>query len=95
MTSLFDVIKTRLQSDLFRHKHAQAAVGVMGGNSSTVVMDALHTTGLLYNFVKTGRMFSQTHNLKFSTVPCPYSPFFSGTFTEKTQKNHHELYSKA
>ena len=52
VTSPFDVVKTRLQSDLFRHKHA--AVGVMGGNSSTVVMGAPRTTGLLYNFVETG-----------------------------------------
>jgi len=52
VTSPFDVVKTRLQSDLFRHKHA--AVGVMGGNSSTVVMNAPRTTGLLYNFVETG-----------------------------------------
>ena len=51
MTSPFDVVKTRLQSDLFRHKHA--AVGIMGG-SGTVVMGAPRTTGLLYNFVETG-----------------------------------------
>ena len=51
MTSPFDVVKTRLQSDLFRHKHA--AVGVMG-NSSTVIMGTPRTTGLLYNFVETG-----------------------------------------
>jgi solute carrier family 25 protein 33/36 len=51
VTSPFDVVKTRLQSDLFRHKYA--AVGVMG-NSSTLVMAAPRTTGLLYNFVETG-----------------------------------------
>ena len=51
MTSPFDVVKTRLQSDLFRQKHA--SVGVMG-NSSTVVMSAPRTTRLLYNFVETG-----------------------------------------
>jgi solute carrier family 25 protein 33/36 len=51
LTSPFDVVKTRLQSDLFRHKHV--AVGAMG-NSSTVVMCAPRTTGLLYNFVETG-----------------------------------------
>ena len=51
VTSPFDVVKTRLQSDLFRHKHA--AVGVMG-NSNTVVMGAPRTIGLLYNFVETG-----------------------------------------
>ena len=52
VTSPFDVVKTRLQSDLFRQKHA--SVGVMGGNSSTVVMSAPRTTRLLYNFVETG-----------------------------------------
>lgn len=52
VTSPFDVVKTRLQSDLFRHKHA-AAVGVMS-SSGTVVMGAPRTTGLLYNFVETG-----------------------------------------
>ena len=51
MTSPFDVVRTRLQSDLFRNKHA--AVGVLG-NSSTVIMGAPRTTGLLYNFVETG-----------------------------------------
>lgn len=51
VTSPFDVVKTRLQSDLFRHKHA--AVGFMG-SSGTMVMGAPRTTGLLYNFVETG-----------------------------------------
>ena len=51
MTSPFDVVKTRLQSDLFRHKHA--AVGVIS-NSGTVVIGAPRTTGLLYNFIETG-----------------------------------------
>jgi solute carrier family 25, member 33/36 len=51
VTSPFDVVRTRLQSDLFRHKHA--AVGVMG-NSSAAIMTAPRTTGLLYNFVETG-----------------------------------------
>lgn len=50
LTSPFDVVKTRLQSNLFRHKHA--AVGAMC-NSSTVVVGAPRTTGLLYNFVET------------------------------------------
>lgn len=53
VTSPFDVVKTRLQSDLFRHKHA--AVGVMG-SSGTVVMGAPRPTGLLYNFVETGHI---------------------------------------
>ena len=45
VTSPFDV-KTRLQSDLFRHNHA--GVGVIG-NSGAVVMGAPRTIGLLYN----------------------------------------------
>ena len=71
MTSPFDVVKTRLQSDLFRHKHA--AVGVMG-NSSTVVMGAPRTTGLLYNFVETGAIIRYVSLTKFSRLVF-YSPF--------------------
>ena len=52
MTSPFDVVKTRLQSDLFRQKHS--AVHVMGNSSSVVMGGAPRTTGLLYNFVETG-----------------------------------------
>ena len=88
MTSPFDVVKTRLQSDLFRHKHA--AVGVMG-NSSTAVMGAPRTMGLLYNFVETGgiiRHVSESLHLMFHVL---FSFFFKGIFTEK---NHYELYSK-
>jgi solute carrier family 25, member 33/36 len=44
LTSPFDVVKTRLQSDLFCHKHAAGAV----------VVSAPRTTGFLYNFVETG-----------------------------------------
>lgn len=50
LTSPFDVVKTRLQSDLFRHKHA--AVGAMG--DSSLVVGASRTTGFLYHFVETG-----------------------------------------
>jgi solute carrier family 25, member 33/36 len=49
VTNPFDVVKTRVQSDLFRHKHAQAAVRVLG-NSSTVIMDASRTTHLLQTY---------------------------------------------
>ncbi|KAF9035612.1 mitochondrial carrier [Panaeolus papilionaceus] len=51
VTSPFDVVKTRLQSDLFRQKHA--AVNIMN-NGGAVVMGAPRSTGLLYNFVETG-----------------------------------------
>ncbi|PPQ95572.1 hypothetical protein CVT26_008600 [Gymnopilus dilepis] len=57
VTSPFDVVKTRLQSDLFRQKHA-AHIGVIGhgGGASSVVMGGVPrpATNLLYNFVETG-----------------------------------------
>ena len=87
LTSPFDVVKTRLQSDLFRHKHA--AVGVMG-SSSTVVMGAPRTTGLLYNFVETGGIIRYVLHKSFHLM---FHILFSlGT---STGKNHYELYSKA
>jgi len=53
VTSPFDVVKTRLQSSLFRQK--QAAVGVIGnGCGGSMVMSAPRPFGLLYNFVETG-----------------------------------------
>lgn len=89
VTSPFDVVKTRLQSDLFRHKHA--AVGVMG-NSGTMVMGAPRTTGLLYNFVETGYIIRYVSHGMFADGSVSYFPPFSlGIFTEK---NHYELYSK-
>ncbi|PPR06755.1 hypothetical protein CVT24_013063 [Panaeolus cyanescens] len=51
VTSPFDVVKTRLQSDLFRQKHT--AVNIINSGGS-VVMGAPRSTGLLYNFVETG-----------------------------------------
>ena len=51
VTSPFDVVKTRLQSDLFRQKHA--AVNMIG-SGGTMVMSAPRPTNLLYNFVETG-----------------------------------------
>ena len=69
VTSPFDVVKTRLQSDLFRQKHA--AVRVMGNSSNTVVMGAPRTTGLLYNFVETGGIIRHVSHTKFLfDVPC-------------------------
>ncbi|KAF8959612.1 mitochondrial carrier protein RIM2 [Flammula alnicola] len=51
VTSPFDVVKTRLQSDLFRQKHS--AVNVIG-NGGSVVISAPRPASLLYNFVETG-----------------------------------------
>ncbi|PPQ80719.1 hypothetical protein CVT25_001839 [Psilocybe cyanescens] len=50
VTSPFDVVKTRLQSDLFRQKHP--AIGMVGG-AGGVIMGAPRPN-LLYNFVETG-----------------------------------------
>lgn len=54
VTCPFDVVKTRLQSDLFRQKHS-AAINVVGGGASGAVMGAPRPpANLLYNFVETG-----------------------------------------
>ncbi|KAF5391755.1 hypothetical protein D9757_001662 [Collybiopsis confluens] len=52
VTSPFDVVKTRLQSDLFRHKHAMSIVG----NGSVLVGAPRSSNNLLYNFVETGHI---------------------------------------
>ncbi|KAF8174220.1 mitochondrial carrier [Pholiota molesta] len=53
VTSPFDVVKTRLQSDLFRQKHS--AVNVLGGGAGcSAVFGAPRPANLLYNFVETG-----------------------------------------
>ncbi|KAJ3821947.1 mitochondrial carrier protein RIM2 [Lentinula raphanica] len=54
VTSPFDVVKTRLQSDLFRKKHAISVVG--GSNGSVVVGGPRASSNLLYNFVETGHI---------------------------------------
>jgi solute carrier family 25, member 33/36 len=51
VTSPFDVVKTRLQSDLFREKHA--SVGMVGNGGGTVVVIP-RRSGLLRHFVETG-----------------------------------------
>lgn len=56
VTSPFDVVKTRLQSDLFHHN----VLGV----SSTVTARytvASRTTDLLYNFIETGGIIRYVH----------------------------------
>ncbi|OBZ73714.1 hypothetical protein A0H81_06436 [Grifola frondosa] len=52
VTSPFDVVKTRLQSSLFREKHV--GVGLAGNGSHTVVVP--RRAGLLWNFVETGHI---------------------------------------
>ena len=53
VTSPFDVVKTRLQSDLFRQKHPHPALSVITGGGNAVIT-APRPTNLLYNFVETG-----------------------------------------
>ena len=53
ITSPFDVVKTRLQSDLFRQKHPHPALNVLTGSGGAVIT-APRPTNLLYNFVETG-----------------------------------------
>jgi Mitochondrial carrier protein len=51
VTSPFDVVKTRLQSDLFRQKHA--GVGAVVGDSVVLVR---RPGGLLWHFVETSHI---------------------------------------
>lgn len=51
VTSPFDVVKTRLQSSLFREKHT--SVGVVGGSA---VVIPRQSGSLLWNFVETGHI---------------------------------------
>ncbi|KAI0073059.1 mitochondrial carrier [Panus rudis PR-1116 ss-1] len=51
VTSPFDVVKTRLQSDLFREKHAAVDIA---GNGSVVIRQ--RPNNILYHFVETGHI---------------------------------------
>ena len=51
VTSPFDVVKTRLQSDLFRQKHA--GVGALVGDSVVLVR---RPGGILWHFVETAHI---------------------------------------
>ncbi|CAL1714026.1 unnamed protein product [Somion occarium] len=51
VTSPFDVVKTRLQSDLFREKHAGVHIA---GNGSVVIRQ--RPSNILYHFVETGHI---------------------------------------
>lgn len=66
VTSPFDVVKTRLQSSLFREK--TASVGIMGGGGGTVVVGAPRSSGLLYNFVETGHILRYGHGGALKTI---------------------------
>ena len=51
VTSPLDVVKTRLQSDMFREKHASVGTVVGNGGGGMVVIP--RRPGLFYNFVET------------------------------------------
>ena len=52
VTSPFDVVKTRLQSDLFREKHATLSLSGVGEGVVAVPRRA----NLLWHFVETGHI---------------------------------------
>ncbi|KAL5492324.1 RIM2 [Sanghuangporus weigelae] len=57
VTAPFDVVKTRLQSDLFREKHTSyGVIGAGEGSSGSAVLMPRRPGGLLYNFVETGHI---------------------------------------
>ncbi|KAL5531586.1 hypothetical protein ACEPAG_4463 [Sanghuangporus baumii] len=57
VTAPFDVVKTRLQSDLFREKHTSyGVIGATEGSSGSAVLMPRRPGGLLYNFVETGHI---------------------------------------
>ena len=62
VTSPFDVVKTRLQSDLFRQKHSQ--VGAVVGDSVVLVR---RPGGFLWHFVETSHII----RLRPSYFPSP------------------------
>ena len=66
VTSPFDVVKTRLQSDLFRQKHA--GVGAVVGDSVVLVR---RPGGILWNFVETA------HIIRCVTIYFPFSFHFA------------------
>ncbi|THH09719.1 hypothetical protein EW145_g1801 [Phellinidium pouzarii] len=56
ITSPFDVVKTRLQSDLFRVKQTSCGLVGTNGASGSAVLTPRRPGGLLYNFVETGHI---------------------------------------
>lgn len=72
ITSPFDVVKTRLQSDLFREKHANIGL-VAEGASGSAVLVSRRPGGLLYNFVETGYILKYVRDdcLRLSEISSP------------------------
>jgi solute carrier family 25 protein 33/36 len=76
VTSPFDVVKTRLQSSLFREK--STSVGFIGSGGGSVVVGAPRSTGLLWNFVET------VHILRYvrTTWPVSYWKFNDASYRD-------------
>lgn len=72
VTSPFDVVKTRLQSSLFREGHA--TLGLMTNGSGGALLHGPRHGGLLWNFVETG------HILRW--VCLIYAPQSSNSFLQ-------------
>ncbi|KAF8638757.1 hypothetical protein AX17_001973 [Amanita inopinata Kibby_2008] len=67
VTSPFDVVKTRLQSDLFREKRTAIGVVRAGGGgtaTATMVASAPRVGGLLWNFVETGYILRDIYRIE-------------------------------
>lgn len=56
VTSPFDVVKTRLQSSLFKEKLATVSVVGANGAGGVAVGPPSRPGGVLYNFVETGHI---------------------------------------
>jgi solute carrier family 25, member 33/36 len=80
VTSPFDVVKTRLQSSLFREK--STSVGLMESGGS-IVVGAPRSSGLLWNFVETGHILRYVHHL---TRLARLIPFHSDIYREESPR---------
>ena len=69
ITSPFDVVKTRLQSDLFREKHANIGIIAEGASGSAVLVPR-RPGGLLYNFVETGYIIKYVQTARIFFEQC-------------------------
>ena len=65
VTSPFDVVKTRLQSDLFRQKHS--GVGAVVGDSVVLVR---RPGGFLWHFVETSHIIRYASHSILLPLPC-------------------------
>jgi len=63
VTSPFDVVKTRLQSDLFHHRHVHHVVASSGHGAGTAAITTVQSRigSLLWNFVETAHIIRCAH----------------------------------